>query len=83
MTKTNNNELVNKISNSNFLVRIHFKQNTNWQGIVHWLEHNKTVPFRSALELLFLLNEAVEQTNCSNDNPELRSWDNSNVNKDL
>lgn len=47
---------------STFLIRIHFKQNTNWQGTIQWLESNQTIPFRSVLELVFLLNEAVDKT---------------------
>lgn len=38
-----------------FLVRIQYRQNASWQGHVTWVEENKTVPFRSALELLKLI----------------------------
>ena len=38
-----------------FIVRIKYRQNATWQGNVTWAEENKTVPFRSALELLKLL----------------------------
>ncbi len=43
-----------------FLVRIQFRQKETWQGQVTWAEENKTVSFRSALELLRLLDEAGE-----------------------
>ena len=38
-----------------FVVRIQYRQNASWQGQVTWAEKNKTVPFRSALELLKLI----------------------------
>lgn len=38
-----------------FLVRIQYRQNATWQGHVTWVEENKTVPFRSALELIKLI----------------------------
>lgn len=43
-----------------FLVKILFRQKETWQGQVTWAEENKTVSFRSALELLRLLDEAGE-----------------------
>lgn len=54
-------ELLEDDMNSNhgdrgtFLVRIQYRQNASWQGHVTWVEENKTVPFRSALELLKLI----------------------------
>ena len=38
-----------------FVVRIQYRQNASWQGQVTWAEKNQTVPFRSALELLKLI----------------------------
>lgn len=38
-----------------FIVRIRYRQNATWQGHVTWVEENKTVPFRSALELIKLI----------------------------
>ena len=38
-----------------FIVRIQYRQNATWQGHVTWVDENKTVPFRSALELIKLL----------------------------
>ena len=44
-----------------FIVRIQYRQNASWQGQVTWAEKDKTVPFRSALELLKLIDStAVE-----------------------
>ena len=45
-----------------FIVRIQYRQNASWQGQVTWAEENKTASFRSALELLKLIDstEAVQ-----------------------
>jgi hypothetical protein len=42
-----------------FAVRVLFRQNASWQGSVTWLETGQEVSFRSALELLFLMNSAL------------------------
>ncbi|NBK91634.1 hypothetical protein D5278_06500 [bacterium 1XD21-13] len=42
-----------------FLVRVQYRQRATWQGQVTWLEKNRTVSFRSALELLKLI-DSVE-----------------------
>jgi hypothetical protein len=46
---------------STFLVRILYRQNTTWQGTIQSLDKKKTVPFRSLLELVMLINEAVSK----------------------
>ena len=50
------------VGGNSFLVRIQFKQNASWQGTVQWLEEKKTCNFRSWLELLMLIQEALEQS---------------------
>ena len=42
-----------------FSVRIIFRQNASWQGSVLWLEGQREQSFRSALELIFLLDNAL------------------------
>ncbi len=44
-----------------FVVRILNTDNATWQGTVAWTEGKKTVPFRSALELLRLIDEVVQK----------------------
>ncbi|MCI1965220.1 MAG: hypothetical protein LKJ17_03680 [Oscillospiraceae bacterium] len=41
-----------------FLVHIKFRQNATWQGSITWVEQEKTQNFRSALEMLKLMDEA-------------------------
>lgn len=38
-----------------FLVRVQYRQSATWQGQVTWVEKKKTAGFRSALELLKLM----------------------------
>lgn len=42
-----------------FHIRIRFRRNASWQGTVTWLERHKTMPFRSALELLGLMDSVL------------------------
>lgn len=44
-----------------FAVRVLFRQNSSWQGSVAWLEGRREESFRSALELIFLLDSAMGQ----------------------
>ena len=46
-----------------FIVRIQYRRNATWQGHVTWAEKNKTVPFRSALELMKLIDSAQDDQN--------------------
>ena len=43
-----------------FAVRVIFRQNAGWQGSVSWLEGRREESFRSVLELLMLMNSALE-----------------------
>ena len=44
-----------------FIVRIQYRQNATWQGHVTWVDENKTVPFRSALELIKLIDSTQQK----------------------
>ena len=46
-----------------FIVRVEQRQHSSWQGRVTWVEKNETVVFRSALELIKLMDEALENGN--------------------
>lgn len=63
-----------KVKSPSFLIRIYFTQNANWQGVIQWLDINKTVPFRSVLELINLLNEGVNQCFASDNELDFHSW---------
>lgn len=42
-----------------FLVRINFRQNASWQGEVVWIEKKRSCFFRSALELLRMIDDVL------------------------
>ncbi len=44
-----------------FTIRILFRQNASWQGSVRWLEGGREEPFRSVLELIFLLDSVLTE----------------------
>lgn len=46
----------------NFIVQITHQQNATWQGTVTWVDENRTQSFRSALELIRLIDSAVGET---------------------
>lgn len=48
-----------KKHNGNFVVHIQYCENATWQGTVIWTEKNITKQFRSALELLKLMDSAL------------------------
>ena len=59
-----------KVSNTNmnndsgrrkgtFIVKVEYCQNGTWQGKVVWAKENKTERFRSMLELIKLMDEAM------------------------
>jgi Holliday junction resolvase-like predicted endonuclease len=41
-----------------FVVHIQFRQSATWQGSITWVEKDRTQNFRSALEMLKLMDEA-------------------------
>lgn len=42
-----------------FVVRIHFRRNSTWQGTITWTDSKRTQNFRSALELIRLMDSAL------------------------
>jgi len=46
-------------ASNTFVVDIKFRQNATWQGCIHWVDKNKKQTFRSALEMLRLMDEAM------------------------
>ncbi|HOP69290.1 MAG: hypothetical protein WBK48_05390 [Dethiobacteria bacterium] len=58
-----------------FFIRIHFCQNASWQGSIQWLEGKSTKFFRSTLEMILLMQEAVEKTGKADRSMAVQSWD--------
>lgn len=42
-----------------FSLRIMFRQNSSWQGALSWVEEKRDQSFRSVLELLMLIDNAI------------------------
>ena len=64
MTKKNEIIETNKTDNVNspkctFEVSVKFQQNSTWQGQILWAEKNMKQSFRSVLEMLRLMDEAL------------------------
>lgn len=53
---------------STFIVKIDNKQKETWQGEIIWADENKRRRFRSCLEMLKLMDEAVQNS----DNKEVK-----------
>ncbi len=57
-----------------FFVRVLFCENSTWQGEVQWLQARRTRRFRSALELMALLDEAVDMSSVPGFSGARESW---------
>lgn len=65
-----NNENTGKAT---FVIKVLFRQNATWQGKIQWVEKNKTQSFRSDLEMLKLMDEAMQAVDeCEDDTAK---WD--------
>ena len=67
-----NSELEYGSKSATFVVKVIYSKNTSVQGHLHWLESEKSVPFRSYMEMTSLINEALFY----NDVLRFRSWHN-------
>ena len=50
-----------------FIIKILNQSNYTWQGTVTWVEKTKTQNFRSALELIKIIDGAINQTEVADD----------------
>ena len=51
-----------RVDKGTFIVKIQRRENSTWQGEVTWVEKKETKFFRSALELLKMIDGATEET---------------------
>ncbi|NLG87195.1 MAG: hypothetical protein GX489_08255 [Firmicutes bacterium] len=58
-----------------FLVKVLYTQHTSTQGIIQWIDQEKALSFRSFMELIHLLEEALQQRE---DMERFRSWQEAN-----
>ena len=58
------------LKKSSFVVQILDTQNQTWQGTVTWVNRKDTKPFRSLLELIKLMDSAINSTQEDEDEEE-------------
>lgn len=63
------------LGGSTFLIRVQYRQNASWQGTIQWLDQKRTVPFRSMLEMMMLIQDALDQAGVAGDTPEFATWE--------
>lgn len=51
----------NKKNTGTFVLKILNRQNSTWQGNITWVEKQKSENFRSALEMLKLIDNALDE----------------------
>ncbi|NLU32009.1 MAG: hypothetical protein GXX04_05250 [Clostridiaceae bacterium] len=56
-----------------FLIKVLLRQNATWQGKIQWIEKNKTQNFRSDLEMLKLMDDALRISDNGED--DTAKWD--------
>ena len=57
---SDNNEKKTDNKKGTFLVKVSSNESGTWQGNVLWADENRSEHFRSALELLNLIDEAIK-----------------------
>lgn len=65
---------VGLINTTSFLVKVQFRQNASWQGTIQWIENGKTQKFRSCLELIRLMDKAVEESDPAGNEDDKTEW---------
>ena len=53
--------------NKTFVIEIKNNQHNTWQGTIKWIEENKQEPFRSALELIRLIDSTIKKEEDNHD----------------
>ncbi|MCI8549592.1 MAG: hypothetical protein HFI68_03170 [Lachnospiraceae bacterium] len=50
-----------------FVIRVQHRQHSSWQGRVTYLDKDQTVCFRSALELIKIIDSTLDEAGQAND----------------
>ncbi len=56
-------------------MEVQFQQNHSLQGTIRWLEEKRSQRFRSTLELVNLMDDALERNNGNNLTEEKLDWE--------
>lgn len=76
-----NSQFESKPGGVNFLITIHHQENHSWQGTIQWIDTNRKQHFRSELELMNLINEAVNKSQKEQQN--FRTWEGVGMKKSI
>lgn len=57
-----------------FVINVKCRQNHTWQGTVKWVEGQKELPFRSALELIKMMESALDLSEEEQNKEESMEW---------
>ena len=57
--KEDDNLLDKRGDKSTFVIQVQYRQNATWQGKIVWIEEDRTQYFRSALELIKIMDSAL------------------------
>lgn len=60
-----------KEEQATFIIHVQFRRNATWQGTIQWVDQDKRQSFRSTLEMIRLIDEAMED----NSNEPRLTWD--------
>ena len=63
-----------RVGDSAFLIRIIYRQNATWMGEIHWLNGEKKLYFRSMMEMLMLMQEALDKSGTPPAEYSFRTW---------
>lgn len=61
-----------KIGGVNFLISVYHQEGHSWQGSIQWLDTGKKLHFRSELELINLIQSAIQSS--QEKDIQLRNW---------
>lgn len=75
MDSSENIGSISSRSGSSFLIRIQYRQNASWQGVIQWLDGKKTRHFRSFLEMTLLMQEALSYSDKADNPVKLQKWE--------
>ena len=62
-------------ASNTFLIKVLYTQHNSTQGTIQWVDEEKTISFRSFLELVCLMKEALEK---QGDKEEFWTWEKPN-----
>ena len=57
-----------------FIIRVQHRQNSSWQGRITWMEKNQTMYFRSAWEMMKLIESALDTVAPPENHEEEPTW---------